>query len=168
MKKALIGLLICFLASYNVNAQDQTGVFSLSGNLSYGTDIESLGVALRAQYGFTSHLRGAGEYKYYIDRHNLSAWGFNADGHYVFSVSDAVQLYPIAGMSFSRWTLDYGRSHIVGLHPLKNSHNRIGLNAGFGAQVAVGRNMFLQMEAKEALIKDHTQFVTSIGFTYQF
>ncbi|MDU1892926.1 MAG: outer membrane beta-barrel protein [Dysgonomonas sp.] len=169
MKKTLIVALICFLASFHsVNAQNRAGAFSLSGNLSYGTDIESLGVALRAQYGFTQYLRGMAEYKYYIDRHNWSAWGVNADGHYVFSVSRAVQLYPLAGISLSRWTYDTGRSKIHGIQNYKHTENRIGLNAGFGIEVGLADNTYMQIEAKEALIKDHSQFVISLGFVYQF
>ncbi len=172
MKKLLIIFFISFLSVYGVSAQDQEGKFSLAGNLSYGTKIESLGLGLRAQYGFTENIRGALEYKYYLDRRNVSAWGTTADVHYVFGVSDAVSLYPIGGLTFSRWTLDLGRTNIPGVDlgelEAKTSENRLGLNLGFGGQIALGDNTFLQIEAKEALIKDYTQFVISVGFMYQF
>ena len=167
MKKLLLGLLISFLAIHSISAQDQTGKFSLAGNLNYGTKIESLGVGLRGQYGFMENLRGSLEYKYYIDRHNTSAWGISADAHYVFGVSDRVSLYPIAGITFSRWTTDFGRSGINGIDE-KYSNNRIGANIGFAGQIGLSDNTFLQIEAKEALIKDYTQFVISVGFMYQF
>jgi len=168
MKKLLLSLFICFSAIYNISAQDQTGIFSMAGNVNYGTKIESLGVGLRTQYGFSKYIRGAAEYKYYIDRHNLSAWGITADGHYVFAVSDAISLYPLSGVTFSRWTLDTGRSKMAGIVPVKKSNNRLGVNLGFGGQISMGDNTFLQIEAKEALIKDYTQFVISVGFMYQF
>lgn len=168
MKKLFLSLLVSLLSLYTVSAQSQLGIFSLSGNLSYGTDIESLGVGLRAQYGFTDYIRGAGEYKYYIDRHNVSAWGVSTELHYVFPVSQTVSLYPIAGASFSRWTLDTGRSKPGNLIDIKDSHNRIGASLGFGGQIAVADNIYIQIEAKEALIKDHTQFVALVGFMYQF
>lgn len=165
MKKGLIFLIICFSAIATISAQDQFGKFSLAGNLSYGTKAESLGVGLRAQYGFGERLRGSAEYKYYIDRHNLSAWGLNVDGHYVFGASETVSLYPIGGISLTRWTYDAGRSNLEGP---KYSNNRIGLNIGFGGQVALSENTFLQIEAKEAFIKDYSQFVVAVGFMYQF
>lgn len=165
MKKVLILLAVCFFAISSVSAQDQAGLFSVAGNLSYGTKVNSLGVGLRAQYGFTDRLRGSFEYKYYIDRHNLSAWGFNGDVHYVFGASDAVSLYPIGGVSVSRWTDDPSRSNVEGN---KESKNRVGLNLGFGGQIAVGEKTFLQIEAKEALIAGAPQFVATVGFMYQF
>lgn len=168
MKKLFFSLLVSLLSVYTVSAQNQLGVFSLSGNLSYGTDIESLGVGLRAQYGLTDYIRGAGEYKYYIDRRNVSAWGVSTELHYVFPASKTVSLYPIAGISFSRWTLDTGRSKPGNLYDIKDSHNRVGANLGFGGQIAVADNIYVQIEAKEALIKDHTQFVALVGFMYQF
>lgn len=165
MKKILTTLFFCFTLVASIYAQDQTGTFSLAGNLSYGSKVESIGIGLRAQYGFTEHLRGMGEYKYYVDRHNLSAWGWNADGHYVFGVSETVSLYPIAGVNWTRWTYDPGRSNGLGY---KYSNNRIGLNFGFGGQVNVAENSFIQIEVKEALIKDYSQFAISVGFMYQF
>lgn len=74
MKKILIILTICLSAITTASAQDQTGKLSFAGSLNYGSKVESLGIGLRAQYGFTNHLRGTAEYKYYIDRHNLSAF----------------------------------------------------------------------------------------------
>lgn len=165
MKKLLLVLAVCFFSFHSVSAQDQTGRFSLGANVSYGTKIESLGIAMRAQYGFLSNVRGVLEYKYYIDRHNLSAWGWAADAHYLFNISSAVSIYPIGGVTISRWTWDPSRSKMDGI---KYSNNRIGMNLGLGTQIAMGDKTYLQVEAKEALIKDFTQFVVSVGFIYQF
>lgn len=168
MKKLLLGFLISFLSVYTISAQeDQTGKFSVAGNLNYGTKIESLGIGLRGQYGFMEQLRGSLEYKYYIDRHNTSAWGLSADAHYLFGLGETISIYPLAGVTFSRWTTDFGRSGIDALKD-KYSNNRIGFNIGLGGQIAVGEKTFVQVELKEALIKDYTQFVVSVGFMYQF
>lgn len=165
MKKVLVILIVFFFAITTVSAQDQTGRFSFAGNINYGTKVESLGIGLRAQYGFGEHLRASGEYKYYIDRHNLSAWGTNMDGHYVFGASETVSLYPIVGLNFTRWTYDAGRSNLEGP---KYSDNRLGANLGFGGQVVLTDHTYIQIEAKEALIKDYSQFVVSVGFMYEF
>jgi len=167
MKKLLLTLVILLFSISSYSQYNQMGKFSFAGNLSYGTKIESLGIGLRAQYGFLDRLRGALEYKYYIDRHNTSAWGIAADAHYLFGLSDAISLYPIGGLTISRWTTDFGRSGIAGIEG-KESNNRLGLNLGFGTQIATGNNSFLQIEAKEALIKNYSQFVISVGFMFQF
>ncbi|MDH6307276.1 outer membrane protein X [Dysgonomonas sp. PFB1-18] len=175
MKKLVLGFFISFLFVSAISAQeDQTGKFSLAGNLNYGTKIESLGIGLRGQYGFMERLRGSLEYKYYIDRHNTSAWGLSADAHYLFGLGETFSIYPLAGVTFSRWTYDLGRSGLGELieeftdEKTKNSNNRIGLNIGLGGQIAVGEKTFIQVELKEALIKNYTQFVASVGFMYQF
>lgn len=166
--KKLLGLIIFIFSIPLVSAQDQLGVISVAGNLNYGTKIESLGVGIRGQYGFTNNVRGSLEYKYYIDRRNWSAWGISADGHYVFSASDKISLYPIGGLTLSRWTFDPGRVDIAGVGMNKYSNTRLGLNLGFGGQISTGDKTYIQIEAKEALIKDFTQFVISVGFMYQF
>lgn len=171
MKKLLVLLLACLSFAYS-SAQDQEGVFSLSANVNYGTEIESLGLGLRGQYGFTRNIRGVAEYKYYIDRHNLSEWEINGDIHYVFGSSEDLLFYPIAGFKFSRWTLDTSRgksdNSFTNYTYTKYSNNRFGLNLGFGTQIAVGEKTYLQPEIKYELIKDYSQFVFSLGFMYQF
>lgn len=165
MKRVYLTLIICCLSSCFAFSQNRMGTFSLSGNINYGTKIESLGIGLRGQYCATNNLRGSAEYKYYIDRHNLSAWGFSFDGHYLLDASSAVVIYPLAGISLTRWTNDPSRSDSDGP---KVSDNRLGLNIGIGTQIATGDKTYIQIEAKEALIKDFSQFVISVGFMYQF
>lgn len=167
MKKIVISFLFTIVAFFPALAQNEAGLFSMSANLSYGTDIETLGVGIRAQYFIIDKVRAVGEYKYYIDRRNWSAWEINADGHYVFGVSDDVYLYPIGGMKFARWTHDLGRAGIPGYNQ-KDSHDRIGINLGFGGQVSLAQNIYLQIELREELIKDYTQFVPLVGFMVQF
>jgi len=149
-------------------SQNQAGLFSMSANLSYGSEIESLGVGLRAQYFFQDKLRGVFEYKYFIDRHNLSEWELNADAHWVFGVSNSIFLYPLAGLKYSRWTLDLERSKIPGVDAHKESHDRLGLNLGFGGQISIAQNTYLQIELREELMKNYTQFVPVVGFMVQF
>ncbi len=168
MKKVILSVILSVLFIIPANSQNQAGLFSMSANLSYGSEVESLGVGLRAQYFVMDKLRGVLEYKYFIDRHNLSEWEVNADAHWVFGVSDAVFLYPIGGLKFARWTLDYGRSNLDGMELPKISNNRLGLNLGIGGQIALSYNTFLQIELREELMKDYSQFVPVVGFMLQF
>lgn len=167
MKKILLLLIICMTFAGKANAQDQEGIFSVSGNLGYGTEIESLGIGLRAQYGFTSNIRGAAEYKYYISRNATSMWEINADAHYVFGSRDELVFYPIAGLKFARITHDLGRIDIIDTKD-KNSDNRIGLNLGFGSQIAIAERLSLQPEVRYEIMKSYSQFVAMCGITYTF
>ncbi|WP_163273280.1 outer membrane beta-barrel protein [Dysgonomonas sp. 511] len=169
MKKLLLSLFVLFALACNVSAQDQAGKFSLAANINYGTKIESVGFGLRGQYGILERLRGSLEYKYYMDRRDVSAWGITADVHYLIGLSYKVALYPIGGVTFSRWTADLGRTNVEGIQiDHKYSNNRMGANLGAGCQVELSERTFVQIEAKEALIKDYSQFVVSVGFMYQF
>lgn len=167
MKKLSIILLWSIIYFSPAKSQTEAGKFSMSANLSYGTDIKTMGVGLRAQYFIMDHMRASAEYKYYIDRRNWSAWELNADGHYVFGVSDQLYLYPIGGLKYLRRTFDLERAGIPG-YDTKDSHNRIGLNLGFGGQIAIADNIFIQLELREELVKNYTQFVPLVGFMVQF
>lgn len=168
MKKVILLVSLCVLMIIPIKSQNSAGLFSMAADLSYGSKIESLGVGLRAQYFFADKLRGSLEYKYFIDRHNLSEWEINADGHWVFGVSEAVYLYPIGGLKFARWTLDHERSKLDGVAPYKKSTNRLGLNLGFGGQIALTQNTYLLIELREELMKHYSQFVPVVGFMIQF
>lgn len=170
MRKLFTLFVVLFAIASGASAQDQLGKFSAAANLNYGTEIESLGIGLRAQYGFTENVRGALEYKYYIDRNAMSAWEINANGHYVFGSSDELLFYPIAGLKYARWTWDPGRIDINGVvvDLEKQTFDRLGLNLGFGAQIQIGEKLFFQPELSYEIIKDYSQFVISAGIMYQF
>lgn len=172
MKKILLLLIICATFVGKAKAQDQEGIFSVSGNLGYGTEVESLGIGLRAQYGFTSNIRGAAEYKYYISRNAVSMWEINADAHYVFGSRDELVFYPIAGLKFARITFDSDRIDnlpgIISDYKVKVSENRIGFNLGFGSQIAIAERLSLQPEVRYEIMKDYSQFVAMCGITYSF
>lgn len=164
MRKIIGTLLLSFITFIPCFAQDQLGLASLGVNLSYGTKIETMGVGIRAQYGFSEHVSAIGEYKYYLDRKNWTEWEFNIDLHYLYEISPFVSLYPLAGVKVSRWTYDPGYP----LERFKKSFNRIGLNIGAGSQIALDYNIYLQPEIKYELTKDYSQFVFSAGIMYIF
>ena len=174
--KRIIGIIaICMLfITTKASAQDQEGLFSLSANASYGTEIKSLGIGLRGQYGFTSNVRGMAEFKTYLSKDNWKAWEINADAQYVFGSSDELLFYPLVGLKYSHWTLDYSDlAKIPGFggledYKLKTSHNRVGVNLGVGSQIALAEKVFLQPEIRYELVKDFSQFVFMCGITYQF
>lgn len=168
MKKLIATLLICIGFIPKISAQDQEGIFSVSANLNYGTDIETLGAGLRAQYGFTSNIRGALEYKYYFSRDNRSAWEWNANAHYVFGSKDELVFYPLVGLKFTRQTYDFSGLPEYNIPAFKKSNNRLGLNLGFGSNIAIGEKWFLQPEVSYEFIKDYSQLVISAGVMYRF
>lgn len=164
MKKTIYILFLSIVSFIPSFAQDQLGLSSVGVNLNYGSKIETIGVGVRAQYGFTEHISGIAEYKYYLSRKNWSEWEFNIDLHYMYEASKAISLYPLAGIKMSRWTYDPGYP----LEAFKRSWNRVGLNIGGGSQIALDYNIYLQPEIKYELTQDYSQFVFSAGIMYVF
>lgn len=169
MKKALFSLIASLFLVANLAAQDQQGLFSLAGNINYGSEYDLIGFGARAQYGFTEHIRGSAEYKYYIDRRDWSEWQINMDAHYLLEASNTVSLYPIVGVRLSRWTVDTGRgSHMLPQDVYKKSTSKLGLNLGFGGQIELAYNIFLQLEPKYEISDFASQFSGSVGLMFQF
>ncbi len=169
MKKILFALLASLLLAINVTAQDQEGLFSLGGNISYGSEQDLIGFGARAQYGFTDHIRGVAEYKYYLDRRDWSEWQISMDAHYLIEASQTVSVYPIVGIRHSRWTVDTSRGSLPqGVDPYKKSTSKLGANLGFGTQIELSYHVFLQLEPKYEINKYYSQFSGSVGLMFQF
>lgn len=164
IRKQLLLILCMFLFGFGqIFSQDQSGRFSLGANISYGSKQDLIGFGARAQYGFTEHIRGVGEYKYYLDRRDWSEWQINWDVHYVIPVSDSFSLYPIGGIRYSRWTVDTGRGSSLDGARWKKSFSRVGLNLGAGGQVQLTDNLYLQLEPKWEISKKFSQFTGTVG-----
>lgn len=169
MKKVFFSLIISLLFVTNLSAQDQEGIFSLAGNINYGSEKDLIGFGARAQYGFTDHVRGSAEYKYYVDRRDWSEWQINMDMHYLLEASSTVSLYPIVGLRFSRWTRDTGRSSgVLPQDRYKKSTSKFGANLGCGSQIELSYNVFLQIEPKYEVSEYCSQFSGSVGLMFQF
>lgn len=169
MKKILFSIIASLFLVTSISAQDQEGLFSVAGNISYGSENDLIGFGGRAQYGFTEHIRGSAEYKYYLDRRDWSEWQINMDAHYLLEASDAVSLYPIVGVRLSRWTVDTGRgSGVLPEHRYKRSTSKLGANLGFGTQIQLSYNLYLQLEPKYEISKYYSQFSGSAGLMFQF
>lgn len=168
MKKTLLALIASFFFLTNLSAQDQEGLFSLGGNISYGSKYDLIGFGARAQYGFTERIRGVAEYKYYLDRRNLSEWQINMDAHYLMEASRTVSIYPIVGLRYSRWTEDTNRSSQPILERYKKSTSKFGANLGLGTQIELSYHVFLQLEPKYEINKYYSQFSGTVGLMFQF
>ena len=85
MKKVLIlcGLLFVLLGS----AHAQKGKLAIGFGLSYGTEIESIGLGINYQYNITNPLRIEPSFNYFFDNANVSMLDLNVNFHYLFPVA---------------------------------------------------------------------------------
>ena len=101
MKKVLtlFGLLFVLLGS----AHAQKGKQAIGFGLSYGTEIESIGLGIKYQYNITNPIRIEPSFNYFFENDNVSMLDLNVNFHYLFPVAKSVKLYPLFGLTLSNW-----------------------------------------------------------------
>lgn len=163
MKKLIVlaGALLLGIGS----AFAQQGKQALGVNLSYGTEIESIGLGAKYQYNITDQIRLEPSLDYFFKNDGLSMFDINLNAHYLVPVSSGVKIYPLAGFTYTNWHVDLG--DIAGLS-VGASESRVGVNLGAGAEFDVSSNLALSFELKYQLISDVDQAVLGIGLAYKF
>ena len=77
MKKIIIAACMALLGCGSVFAQQ--GKQAIGGNLSYGTEIESVGIGLKYQYNITDQIRIEPSMNYFFKNDGLSMFDINAN-----------------------------------------------------------------------------------------
>ena len=93
MKKIIIAACMALLGCGSVFAQQ--GKQAIGGNLSYGTEIESVGIGLKYQYNITDQIRIEPSMNYFFKNDGLSMFDINANIHYLFPIASNISLYPL-------------------------------------------------------------------------
>lgn len=163
MKKFLIASCMLFISLSSAFAQQ--GKQAIGGNLSYGTEIESVGLGVKYQYNITDQIRIEPSMDYFFKNDGLSMFDINANVHYLFPVASNVRLYPLAGFTYTNWHLDLGK---VGDYNVSGSDGKFGVNLGAGAEFNVAANWVMNLEIKYQLISDLDQGVFNLGVAYNF
>ena len=85
MKKVLtlFGLLLCCWVVPMHRKEKQAIGFGLS----YGTEIESIGLGIKYQYNITNPIRIEPSFNYFFENDNVSMLDLNVNFHYLFPVA---------------------------------------------------------------------------------
>jgi outer membrane protein X len=158
MKKLSVFLLL--MAVMSLHGFAQKGEKAIGVNVGYGFEIESIAIGVKFNYGITDQIRVSPSFNYFFAKNGLSEWEINADVHYVFNVASKVTVYPLAGLTFTGWTFDWGG--------MSSSVTRFGANVGAGIAYQFTDALSVGFEAKYSIVSDFDQFVPSINATYQF
>ena len=153
MKKLMILISMMFFIMGSAFAQK--GIQAFGVNLGYGSEIESASIGVKYQYNITNNIRLEPSANYFFEKRGVDMFDFNANAHYLIPTENNIRLYPLAGLTFTRW--DFGKVA-----------NRLGLNIGGGAEFDVSDNLFVNFELKYQIIKDLDQAVFNVGLTYMF
>lgn len=140
------------------SASAQRGQMAVGGNLLYGTEINSVGLGAKFQYGIIDHLRGEASFNYYFQNKGFRMWDLNANAHYLFDITEKFRAYPLAGLTVVNKSYS----------DVDDSITRFGLNLGGGCEYDVTRNVVLNAEFKYSIVSTIDQAVLSLGAVYKF
>jgi len=158
----------------------------IGGKLSYGTEIESLGIGAKAIYELDENFSLSGELNYFFGSNTnstINVQGFdigeqevetslttlNTDLHYNLSNLNDLSLYAIGGLNFSFYSTELSSENnfpgVGGQSSFDNSETFIGLNLGIGGSYPITDNLNAISELKY-IINDLDQIVFSAGIVY--
>ncbi len=163
-----IFILVCFLSLLSTPkmlAQFE-GTFGLGVHTGYGAGIKSLGAGVHAHYYYTNNIRFAPSFTSFLERKGSGMWMADVDAHYVFPVSYAASLYPIAGLHYSQWRYNPPKKDGIADEGWKK--HLPGANLGLGFQYDIAYRIRTNYELKYQLIPNHSQvlFTAGIGFWF--
>ncbi len=161
MKKLLLVVCLALLGATSAMALEK-GDKAVGINIMYGTEIESLGVGVKAQYAFHEHWRGEGSFNYFFRRHDTHMWDINLSAHYLINLGEKFRVYPLAGPTIVNSTKDLGGDGV------NQSITKFGLNLGGGAEYCVSDNFAVGMEIRYSIVSKIDQAVLGVGAAYHF
>ena len=155
------------LLSLGAMAQSK-GDFYIGTNISYGFDMEMVGIGPKAQYFFTDAIRGEAGFNYFLEKDNVTAWDVQANVHYLFNLADKFKIYPLAGIGYMKAKVDIPTIEYEGVKVSGSaSDGDIFFNLGGGVQYDLSSTVALNAELKYQF-KDDGQLCLCVGFAYKF
>ena len=163
MKKYILAALIALSTLFGARAD--AGDISIAPQLAFATKHTMFGMGLQAQFDLTEKFCLAPEFIFYFKNDNITSYNGNVNLHYLMPLNEKFTFYPLAGVSYARykaeWKEDDGEK-------VREFHDRVGLNAGAGAEYMINDQMHLFAEERFQWIKDFTQSVTLVGVRFTF
>ena len=158
---AIIALIA--LTTQNLEAQDSK--ILAGAGLAYATDINSAAVFAKGVYLINDEWEASLGINYYFPKdegpYEIKWLGFDLDAHYVFSKTDNLDIYGIAGLNIMRvsipsYDIDYGDYDFpYDEEPTTStstiSNTETGINLGAGARYKLSDNLYGLGEAKYAI-----------------
>ena len=161
MKKFIVLFSMMFFIMGSAFAQK--GIQAAGVHLSYGTEIESFGIGLKYQYNITDNIRLEPSMNYFFENNGIDQFDINANAHYLFPMASNVRVYPLAGLTFARWSFP----QLIG-GKFSNDATRLGINFGGGAEMDITDKLMLNFELKYQFVNDFDQTIFNFGIAYMF
>ena len=161
MKKILTFVCALMLGMGVSQAQVQQGETAVGADVVYGSEIESLGLGARFQYGVLDQLRAEVGFNFFFEHNHTNWWDVNINAHYLVGLwNQQLYFYPLAGLNYTmKKKKDNGVS---------DEDNHIGLNVGAGLEYELNEHFGVNLEYRHTIIRKVDQGVIGLGLNYKF
>lgn len=142
----VFALAVLFAASgpqANAQTEYQEGQIAISGGISYGFDIEDLGLRVGATYFLNENMRVGGDITYWLvdTPSGMSATylEFNGNYHYIFYAENELMIYGIGALGIHYMSVSYDDDFWNGWGGTADfSDTELGLGLGVGIEYNLG------------------------------
>jgi len=159
----------CLLAlAFTLLSTGAFAQFSVAGGVSFGTEIENIGIFARGAYDFTDVIRGNATINFFLGESageggfsaSTNLWTVNFDGHYLLVEEDAINIYALAGLNLSTIRVKFDDpTGIIG--DFSESTTEIGFNVGGGVEFPL--DSFSPFAEVKYVLSDFDQLVIMAG-----
>lgn len=162
MKKILLLVCALVLGMSTAMAQVQQGETAVGANLVYGSEIESMGIGARFQYGILDQLRAEVGLNYFFEHNHTTWWDVNINAHYLLPVwNNQLYFYPLVGLNYTMT-----RVKLPGMKA--DEENHVGMNVGAGVEYEFTEHFGVNFEYRHTIIRKVDQGVIGAGINYKF
>lgn len=181
MKHPSIHSLLLCVALAGVIAGTSTDIHARNGEKTFGLhggyvgQNKSCNAGITLSYRFWEHFTLAPSASYVFRHEGLDAFTIGIDGRFPFSLSQdgKVELYPLAGISYWRWsthTLDIPEllSPYDGFDDVTTRESRFAVDFGAGVAWNATSRLVLGIEAKYALMHHTPTWICNASIAYKF
>lgn len=167
MKKILTLVCTLMLGIGIGQAQVTQGETAVGANLVYGSEIESLGLGARFQYGILDQLRAEVGFNFFFEHNHTTWWDVNLNAHYLLNLwNHQLYFYPLAGLNYSMTKIS--ARTIDGEKFPSDEENHIGINVGAGVEYELTDHFGVNLEYRHTIIRKVDQGVIGLGINYKF
>lgn len=155
-------LILLFFIGFVFNSIAQNDS-RLGGFLAYGSEVESMGIGVNAEFSISKNISLSPSFIYYFPKKEgqvkINWWEMNANAHYYFLKQSKLEFFGLGGLNYTqiRINTDDFDGHSA------NSDGSLGLNLGLGANYEMGK-LFTPFIHAKYIVMENGRFVVAAGF----
>ena len=148
-------MIACMMLFSTAMFAEKGDVF-IGGGFSYGigSDYKNFGIGVKGQYEILTNFRADAQVDHFFKHEGWSLSDININLEYVIPATDAINVYPLAGLAFVGFS-----TNSFGF--MKEA--KVGFNLGAGAELPVNDKWKVFLDAKYQIVSDAGRFVPTLG-----